>query len=495
MINTDAQQQLYYLPALNVQQTRRTLLFISLVLVDLGMFVFSFRLAYYLRFEAISIQFLWLYQKEEPPTEFYLGLILFLVPLWLIVFWLFGLYDFKNLFSGTEEYALVLNACTMGTMVIIFMTFFVPTFVIARGWLVLSWLMLVIFTEIGRFALRRIMQTMRANGHLLTSVLFIGANEEGKAIASQLQSDLKTGVRIIGFVDDDLAPGTEILSDIFVLGPVYSAETLVNQGGIDEVIIPATALPREKLLNLLQTFVVYDNLTIRLTSGLYEWLTTGVEVHQVGTVPLLSINKVRLTGMDVVLKRLLDISVSLVVLPFFLLMALVFAIAIKLDSPGPIIYRRRVIGVGGKLFDAFKFRTMYIDGDKRLAQYPELRRELEQNFKLKNDPRITRVGRLIRSTSLDEFPQLINVLWGQMSLVGPRMITYDEQAKYGKWRWNLVTVKPGITGLWQVSGRSDIDYSERVMLDMHYIRNYSIWFDLHLLWRTVPAVLAKKGAY
>ncbi len=494
MIGTKTQQQLYSLPAINTQQAGRILLFISLVLVDLGMFIFSFRLAYAMRFEMTALKFLWLYQEEQS-TEFYVSLILILVPLWMLVFWLFGLYDLKNLFSGTREYALVLNACTMGTMVIIFVTFFVPTFVIARGWLVLSWVMLVVSTEIGRFTIRHIVQAMRANGHFSTSILIIGANEEGQAIASQLQSDRKTGIRIVGFVDDHLSPGTELLPDMFVLGPVASAESLVNHGGIDEIIIPATALPREKLLNLLQTFVAYDNLAIRLTSGLYEWLTTGVEVYQVGGVPLLSINKVRLTGADVFLKRILDLGLSMCIMPIFIPFAMLIAIAIKFDSPGPVIYRRRVTGVGGKLFDAFKFRTMYVDGDKRLAQFPELKREFEQNFKLKNDPRITRMGRLLRSTSLDELPQIINVMLGQMSLVGPRMITYDEQVKYGKWRWNLVTVKPGITGLWQVSGRSDIDYGQRVVLDMHYIRNYSIWFDLYILWRTVPAVLAKKGAY
>jgi lipopolysaccharide/colanic/teichoic acid biosynthesis glycosyltransferase len=174
---------------------------------------------------------------------------------------------------------------------------------------------------------------------------------------------------------------------------------------------------------------------------------------------------------------------------------LVIAVAIKFDSPGPILYRRRVVGVGGKQFDALKFRTMYLDADQRLAQDSELRRRFEENYKLKDDPRVTRVGRLLRRTSLDELSQIWNVLRGQMSLVGPRMITLEERVRYGKWRMNLSTVKPGITGLWQVSGRSDLSYEERVRLDMHYIRNYSIWLDLHLLWQTIPVVLKGHGAY
>ena len=238
-----------------------------------------------------------------------------------------------------------------------------------------------------------------------------------------------------------------------------------------------------------------DHITIRMSSGLYELLTTGVEVQEVGNVPLLSVNKVRIAGADLFLKFLLDFLVSTSVVLLLWPVMLVIAIAVKLDSSGPVFYRRRVVGVGGKPFNALKFRTMYTDADERLARDPELSRQFEQNYKLKDDPRVTRVGRFLRRTSLDELPQLFNVLFGQMSLVGPRMITEQELARYGKWRMNLSTVKPGITGLWQVSGRSDIKYEERVMLDMNYIRNYSIWFDLHLLWQTIPAVVKGRGAY
>ncbi|MCB0127406.1 MAG: sugar transferase, partial [Caldilineaceae bacterium] len=183
---------------------------------------------------------------------------------------------------------------------------------------------------------------------------------------------------------------------------------------------------------------------------------------------------------------------SLLLLPVLSLLAL----AVKFDSPGPILYRRRVLGVGGKEFDAFKFRTMHVNGDEILARHPELRAELQATHKLKNDPRITRVGKLLRRTSLDELPQFLNILLGQMSLVGPRMISPAEAEMYGQMRQNLLTVKPGLTGLWQVSGRSDLTYSDRVQLDMQYIRNYSIWLDLQILFfQTVPAVLKGSGAY
>jgi lipopolysaccharide/colanic/teichoic acid biosynthesis glycosyltransferase len=199
---------------------------------------------------------------------------------------------------------------------------------------------------------------------------------------------------------------------------------------------------------------------------------------------------------EATLKTLMDWTLIVLMLPLLLLIFAVIAALIKFDSPGPIIHRRRVLGVGSREFDALKFRTMVVNGDEVLDQYPGLRAELEANHKLRHDPRITRIGRFLRKTSLDELPQLINVLAGQMSLVGPRMISPQEAEIYGTMHLNLLTVKPGITGLWQVSGRSDLSYEERVRLDIHYIRNYSIWLDLQILFiQTLPAVLGKKGAY
>ena len=151
--------------------------------------------------------------------------------------------------------------------------------------------------------------------------------------------------------------------------------------------------------------------------------------------------------------------------------------------------------MNGSQFDAFKFRTMHVNGDEILAAHPELQAELALNHKLKDDPRVTRMGKWLRKFSLDELPQLFNVLFSQMSLVGPRMISPEEISKYNQWDINLLTIRPGITGLWQVSGRSDITYDERVRLDMYYIRNWSIWFDLQLLLQTIPAVVRGHGAY
>ncbi|UCC53085.1 MAG: sugar transferase, partial [Anaerolineaceae bacterium] len=226
-----------------------------------------------------------------------------------------------------------------------------------------------------------------------------------------------------------------------------------------------------------------------------EILTTGLELSDVGYTPLVRMNKARLTGIDRVMKIVLDYTIALSMTFVLSLIYAAIALAIKFDSPGPVIYRRRVMGQNGARFNAFKFRTMYINGDEILEAHPELKEELEQTHKLKDDPRITRVGRVLRRFSLDELPQLLNVIRGEMSVVGPRMISPDERRMYEQWDMNLLTVKPGLTGLWQVSGRSDTSYEERVRLDMQYIRNWTIWSDLYLIWLTVPAVLKSRGAY
>jgi lipopolysaccharide/colanic/teichoic acid biosynthesis glycosyltransferase len=262
------------------------------------------------------------------------------------------------------------------------------------------------------------------------------------------------------------------------------------------VIIAATAIESQQLMQLPEHLAASPDVDLRMSSGLYEIFTTGMRIVTKNNVPLMSIDRVRLSAGQLVLKTTLDYALILISLPFLLPILGIISLLIRLDSPGPIFYRRRVVGMGGKEFDAFKFRTMVVNGDEVLARSPGLRAELEANHKLKDDPRVTRAGQWLRRTSLDELPQLLNVLMGQMSLVGPRMITQEEKTEYGQMQFNLLTVKPGLTGLWQVSGRADLTYGERVHLDMHYIRNYSLWLDLQILFFQTPsAILRQRGAY
>jgi exopolysaccharide biosynthesis polyprenyl glycosylphosphotransferase len=366
---------------------------------------------------------------------------------------------------------------------------------ISRGWLLIHFSFSVLTIISYRFTFRRLIYRLRRRGFFLKRSLIVGANQEGQAMAEQFHSVPTAGVHVVGFVDDTFTRGT-VINGLPVLGNSKSLKTLVEEQEIEELILAPTSLSRNALLDIYRTFNSNgSSIEIRLSSGLFEILTTGATIQEVGSVPLVSLNRLRITGIDAFLKSALDYigaAVGLILLlPFLLLIALL----VKLDSPGPALHRRRVLGVGGQTFEAFKFRTMRVDADEYLKQHPELIEELERNGKLKDDPRITRLGKFLRKASIDELPQLINVLKGQMSLVGPRMIAPPEWVKFGKWKHNLLTVKPGITGLWQVSGRSDLSYEDRVRLDMHYVRNYTVWLDVRVLSNTLGAVLHGSGAY
>ncbi len=472
--------------------TQRWILTAVLVIGDILLLALSFLLAYFLRFN-LELSFFQLGVFAE--LDYYRNLSLLLLPVWIMIFAINGLYSWQNLLGGTQEYALVFRATSFGIVAVVLISFLDPGFILARGWLLLVWGLAFFLVATGRFAIRRVVYALRRRGYFLTPTLIVGANAEGRALARQLMRWPTSGLHLLGFVDDKLKPGACVEEDLHCLGDTEHLDPLITQYSVGELILSNSALSRDELLTLFTRYGMAKDLQIRLTSGLYEIITTGMDVKEMAYVPLVGIRKARLTGLDSVLKLTLDYTIiisSLFLLwPIFLLIAL----AVKLSSPGPVIHRRRVMGINGREFDAFKFRTMQVNGDEILADRPDLLAALSNNHKLKEDPRVTQFGRLLRKSSLDELPQLFNVLLRQMSVVGPRIISPAELAEYGELGLNLLTVHPGITGLWQVSGRSDISYRERVRLDMSYIRNWNIWSDFHILLRTIPAVLKSRGAY
>ncbi len=479
----------------DANSTRRKLqwplLIASLIIMDLLMVGLAFRSAYFVRFE-LSIP---VFQIVTPSVDYYQDLMLIIVPLWVAIFGVMGLYSKKNLLSGTQEYSLAFNATTIGMISVVAAGFLLPAFIVARGWLLLAWMFAFLFTAVGRFFIRRIVYQLRVKGYFISPAVIVGINDEARSLAEQLTLWKTSGLLILGFVDDDVPTDTPVYSNLRSMGRLDKLKSLIQQYDIKEVILTTSALTREEIVTIFKEYGVSNQLNLRLSSGLFEVITTGLQVTELASVPLVRVNKARLTGIDNILKFILDYSITIPGLILISPILMLIAILIKLDSPGPIIYRRRVMGVNGVQFDAYKFRTMNPNGDEILERHPELKAVLEENHKLVEDPRVTMVGQFLRKTSLDELPQLFNVLKREMSLVGPRMISPLEMKKYDKWDMNLLTVRPGITGLWQVSGRSDVTYAERVRMDMYYIRNWSIWLDLELLLQTIPAVLRGRGAY
>lgn len=466
---------------------------ILLVLMDIVTANVAFRLAYYVRFESNLTFF---DESAAVSVEYYRTLVLISSFLWLGIFWVNGLYAQQNLLGGTREYDKVFRSSTVGFLLIVVAGFLQPDLLIARGWLLMAWLFTWVFASLGRFALRRFIYSLRRHGFFLTPAVIVGANQEGRWLAEQLLSWETSGLHLVGFVDKKEPVTTPLFHNLVCLGSVDQLGDIIKRYQIGEVILASSAIStRDYLLDIFKQYGVSDTVNIRMSSGLYEVITTGLTVNEFAYVPLVYVNKVRLTGTDNFMKSVLDYVITVTGLILISPLLLTIAALIKLSSPGPIIHKRRVMGINGKQFDALKFRTMVVNGDEVLDAHPALKEELARTHKLKNDPRVTKIGAFLRRFSLDELPQLFNVLKREMSLVGPRMISPEEMAMYKQFDMNLLTVHPGMTGLWQVSGRSDISYDERVRLDMYYIRNWSIWLDLQLLFQTIPAVLKSRGAY
>jgi len=466
--------------------------FLALLISDAFNIGLALRFAYLVRFELPLPIF-------DPmgisSIDYYEGLIRYIIPTWILIFILRGLYTRSILLGGIQEYSRLFWANTLALIVVIAVGFFEPGFIFARGWILIAWFSAFFFTAMGRFILRRVGYFLRTQGLFLSKAVIVGFNDEAATMAEQFRYARNSGLDLVGFVDDHLPLHKPATRDLHCLGNLAELGSIIRDKKVDEVILTSSALSREEVLSIFELHGVSNGAKLRMSSGLYEIITTGLRVRECAWVPLVEINKVRLTGADKFLKTMLDYGLTLPAVILLLPVFLVISIAIQLDSPGPVIHRRRVLGVNGKEFDAFKFRTMHENGEEILARFPEKVEELARTHKLKDDPRVTRIGRILRKTSLDELPQLFNVLRNEMSLVGPRMISPIEIAEYTKWGINLLTVKPGITGKWQVSGRSDVTYQERVRLDMYYIRNWNIWLDIQLLLQTIPAVLLRRGAY
>lgn len=476
---------------LSSAKNQRQFLLAAILIGDALALLLALGLAYLVRFQTNFAFF------EDAPIskEMHRWIILVLIPCWIGVFALFRLYDFHYLLGGTQEYSHVFNACAVVLGLTVLVTFFLPFVRISRGWIAIAWILAFLFVGLNRFSLRRVAYFLRRRGALTYRTLIIGTDDEAVAIAAQLSNSPTTGAQVVGFVSNHLPNSPELQESDKILGSIDQLPTLVKSLSIEELIVSTATLDRANLLQVFANFGDSDQVELRFSSGLYELYTAGIRVKDIGNVPLVSLNKVRLDPIESAFKSLVDRLAALLACVALAPLFFIIAILIKLESPGGVIHRRRVLGRGNREFDAYKFRTMDINGDEILKKDPELVAKLKSDFKLKNDPRVTRMGRVLRRYSLDELPQLFNILAGQMSLVGPRMITPDEAPKYGRMRMNLLTVKPGLTGLWQIKGRSEVSYDERVRLDMYYIRNYSIWLDLQILLQTIPAVLKGRGAW
>lgn len=466
--------------------TERTLVITGVIITDIVGVSLGFLVAYLIRFRSGWNIF---YDHGVSPKSFYVSLVAMLIPLFVVIFACYRLYSPRQLFDGVREYAQVVSATTLTVMLIISLSFlFESRLIIARGWLVTSWMTIIASVFVLRFILRRGVYALRRGGYLRRRIIVVGNGADAIRLTDHIRAASSHGLEVVGVIDSHTLEADE---------PDPSRQSMLRQmiaaSSAEGLVISATSISQQVLARIVRETSRLST-ELHIVPGIHEILTTGVQAGEVNGLPLITVNKVRITGFDLALKHVLDYGLSALVLATFMPVMLLVALAVRVSSPGPVFYRREVVGQQGRTFAALKFRTMYLDGDAILEQRPDLLRELQLHGKLDNDPRVTPLGRVLRRWSIDELPQLLNVLRGQMSLVGPRMITESELVHFGHWSDNLGTVKPGLTGLWQVSGRSNLGYDDRVQMDMHYIRTYSIWSDIEILLRTIPTVWTGTGA-
>jgi exopolysaccharide biosynthesis polyprenyl glycosylphosphotransferase len=464
----------------------------AVILGDVVLINAAFLLGYVARYR------LQLFRPVEPefdnPIDVYYPFMIVLTILLIAAYLIDNVYVPRRLGMWLDQMSRIVRSTMIAMLIMIGITFIYQPFFYSRLIYLYAAILIMLLLGLGRFLWGLVLGQLRARGIGVSRVLIVGAGDVGRTVIRTVMAQPEFGYRVVALVDDH----TE--SSVLSIGPVPMIEGLqclpqiIAEKSIDEVIV---ALPWADHQRILDIFQLCDGLGIRARTvpDLFQLSLNRVDVEDLGGVPVIGLKTASIRGANFFVKRVMDIvigsSVLLIASPFMLLLAL----AIKMDSPGPVIFRQKRVGAHGREFVVFKFRSMREGADEQKEQLLGFNEMNGPLFKMREDPRTTRVGRFLRRSSVDELPQLFNVLRGEMSMVGPRPHTSAEVAQYQNWQRQVLEAPPGLTGLAQVSGRSQLSFDEQCLLDIYYIENWSPALDLKILLRTVPKALSGEGAY
>ena len=452
----------------------------------------AFGLAYIIRYR------LQWFRAVDPAyyTHFraYLPFAVLLTVLLITAYAMEGLYGEQRGRRFWDDFYGIFNGTTTGLGITIIIVFFWRPLFYSRLIFAYTAVLVLVLLSLERIILRAVLARLRKRGVGVARTLIVGAGELGRMVIRNVVANPDLGYQVVGFVDDNPEKATDI-GPIRALGNVDKLPTLLEEEEIDEVII---TLPWHSYRRIMRVMTQCERAGVRarVVPDLFQLRLGRVEVDSLNGIPLIGLKEMRLSRHQLIIKRGMDVVLSalalIVLAPFLGLIAL----AIKLDSPnGPVLFRQVRVGKNGQLFHLYKFRSMIPEAELIKKHLKDLNEADGPLFKIRNDPRLTRVGRILRRFSLDELPQLVNVLRGEMSLVGPRPALPEEVAHYEPWHHKRLTVTPGITGLWQISGRSDLSFDEMMLLDVYYVENWSLLLDVRILILTIPKVIMGEGAY
>ena len=467
---------------------RKTKQIVATIVLDLLCTVFAVTLASWVRLRIPIGRTLHVQYFEANLGTIYLETVL----LYLLVFTLFSIHDPKRTYRAVNEFQILVWASTIAALALTGLVYFTARDT-SRLFLAYFFGFHLVLVASWRAVERLIRQGKNVKGQDLRKVLLMGGGESAFHSLQQLDDLAWAGVHLVGYLTDR-DPIPSINNNINQLGSLGEAEKIIQAYQVDDVLV---AMPAESYNSIQQiiTKIMDKPCNIWVVPDYFILLLSGSRMENLGGVPMISLKSPSLTGYHRVIKRILDLVLGIIwMVPALPVMALI-TLAIKLDSPGAAIFKQERVGENGQLFFIYKFRSMVIDADKRLNEVTHRNKDGELIHKTADDPRITRVGRFLRRTSLDELPQLFNVLLGEMSLVGPRPELPILVEQYEPWQHKRFATPSGITGWWQVNGRSDKPMHLHTEDDLYYIQNYSLLLDLQILLKTVWVVLLGKGSY
>jgi exopolysaccharide biosynthesis polyprenyl glycosylphosphotransferase len=461
------------------------------IITDLLLMIAGFAFAYVARYE-----FQWLLPTTIiVPYSEYVGQQALLTLLLIVTFSQNRVWSRRRGEFWIDEVSRVGYATAAGIALMMAFTFFFRPLAFSRLLLVWALVFIVIFVAIARMLRRVFLDLLYRRGIGVDKTLILGAGEAGRSVIRTLLARPDLGFRAIGYLDEPAEQSSVGSGRIPRLGGWRDLESILErEPEVRTVFIALPSQYQEQIEGLLATCHQYG-VTARVVPDLFQLSLNRVDFTNMAGIPMLSTREVRISPIGMTLKRLLDLLIVLLLAIPALIVTIITAVAIRLESPGPVFFFQERVGFHGRPFRMAKFRSMVLNADDQKAALQALNEADGPIFKIRDDPRLTRVGRVIRRFSLDEIPQFYNVLIGEMSLVGPRPPLAEEVARYQPWHMQRLAVKGGITGLWQVSGRSDLTFDEQCLLDIYYIENWSLAMDLRIMLQTLPRALFGSGAY
>ena len=415
---------------------------------------------------------------------------------WRWIFARLGLYQSRRLSSGPNLALDLIKATSLGSLLVFNAGIVFDIQIITPTFLAVFWLSTTTSSLASRFSLRRLLGRVRAHGRNLQTIVIIGTNARALAFAHRLKARPELGYEVRGFVDDDWPGMAEFRqSGERLIAGLDGLMDILRSKVVDEVLIALPFSSSYQQSAIIVKACEEQGITVRFLPDIFNLSLASARVEQFGDEPIITLRVGALQGDEMVFKRVLDFSLSLILLIVLSPLFVVLAVLIKATSPGPVFFSQERVGLHKRRFGLIKFRTMVAGAEEQQADLEALNEASGPVFKIKADPRLTPLGKVLRRSSLDELPQLLNVLVGDMSLVGPRPLPVRDFEGFDlDWHRRRFSVRPGITCLWQVNGRSSVPFDKWMELDMQYIDQWSLWLDVKILARTIPAVLRGSGA-